>query len=401
MAHERSSILIVDDLPADRALLRRYLTPHGFDVSDAADGEEALALLRRQCFDLVLLDVEMPGLGGLEVLRTLRQDHSPTELPIMMATVRDSPGDIVEALRLGANDYVTKPFDLPVVLARAQTQRSLKQAIDQARQLQQSLTQQNAELEQANETLARTNRRMRQELEAAALVQKALLPATLPHLPGARFAWLYEPFAELAGDLVGLVGLSDRRACLYVLDVVHKGVKAALLAVMINRVLSGLLTAAGEDLSPVEAAAQLNREFPWDMRTQQFFSLMLGVLDRHAGEFRFIAAAQPGPIRLPADGEPQRLEVPGTFIGLGDGVYQEQCLPLARGDRLYLYTDGVFEPMNATGEQFGQPRCVEVLRAARSLPLDESLRRLACAAADWRAPQPLHDDLSLAAVELV
>jgi sigma-B regulation protein RsbU (phosphoserine phosphatase) len=402
MNPERGSLLIVDDDPAARVLLRHYLTPHGFDVTDAADGAAALALLERQRFDLVLLDVEMPpGPGGLEVLRNLRTLYSAADLPVMMATVRDGPSDIVEALNAGANDYVTKPFNLPVVLARLRTQHSLRQAVDRAQRLAQSLTHQNTALEQANEGLATVNRRMRHELAAAALVQEALLPAELPDLAGARFAWHYQPCAELAGDLLGLVGLDDRRACLYVLDVVDHGVKAALLAVMINRVLSRLLPASKGALSPIEVAAQLNQEFPWDMRTQQFFTLMLGVLDRQTGEFRFVSAGQPGPIHLPHGGEPKLFRLPGVPIGLGDGDYEEHRLSLGKGDRLYLYTDGLPEAMSPEGRAFTEERCGAVLAEARGLPLEEGLRKLVRTVEEWCAPRQPHDDLSLVAVELV
>src|SRR5262245_12202478 len=109
------SLLIVDDDLASRALLRRYLTGHGFTVAEAADGAAALKELNEGQFDLVLLDVEMPGVSGLEVLSAVRAAHAAAELPVMMATARDRGSDVVEALRLGANDYVTKPFDLPVV----------------------------------------------------------------------------------------------------------------------------------------------------------------------------------------------------------------------------------------------------------------------------------------------
>src|SRR5262249_47656779 len=155
-------------------------------------------------------------------------------------------------------------FDLPVVLARVQTQRALKLAVDRSRQLELSLAKRNADLELAN-------RKMREELEAAARVQEALLPGRLPSIPGTAFAWRYRPCAELAGDLLGLTDAGGGRVWLYLLDVVDHGVKAALLAVMINRVLSRLL-AADPPPSPAAVAAQLNREFPWDQRTQQFFT---------------------------------------------------------------------------------------------------------------------------------
>jgi DNA-binding NtrC family response regulator len=126
-----SSLLVVDDDETNRDVLVHRLKRQGYGVTQAQSGEEALELVRARGFDLVLLDVMMPGLSGLEVLQTLRREHPLTELPVIMATARDQSGDVVQALQLGANDYVTKPFDFPVVLARVRTQLSLKRAVEQ------------------------------------------------------------------------------------------------------------------------------------------------------------------------------------------------------------------------------------------------------------------------------
>ena len=112
------SLLVVDDNEANRDVLSRRLRHRGYVVSVAADGAEALALTETLNFDLILLDVEMPGMSGLEVLSRIRAHHSHTELPVIMVTARTEGADIVEAFRLGANDYVTKPVDFPVA-ARA------------------------------------------------------------------------------------------------------------------------------------------------------------------------------------------------------------------------------------------------------------------------------------------
>jgi sigma-B regulation protein RsbU (phosphoserine phosphatase) len=382
MTCEIGSLLLVDDDARARAELRRYLTANGFEIAEAAGGPEALALAKQGRYDVVLLDVEMPGQSGLEVLRVLRQTHDRGDLPVMMATVNDSPSDVVEALRLGANDYVTKPFVLPVVLERVRTQWALKQAT--------------AELKRANQ-------RMRQELEAASQVQRALLPPAARRLPGAEFAHHYRPCESLAGDLVGLVDLAEpTRVCLYVLDVESHGVKAALLAVMVNRVVARLL-AERADLPPGELAARLHREFPFNEQAPQFFTLMLGVLDADAAEFCFISAGHPGPLLLPRGGEVRPMRCPGTPIAClwADGVYEEHRLRLEKGDRLYLYSDGLFEAMNGEDRPFGVPRCAEVLAGARGEPLAEGLRRLLAAVEAWSAPGRPHDDITVAAVELM
>jgi two-component system KDP operon response regulator KdpE len=108
-------ILIVDDDPQIRRVMRVTLTGQGYEVDDAKSGEAALDKLRAERFDLVLLDVNMPGMDGLETCRAIR---GRSEIGIIMLTVRDGESDKVEALDAGADDYVTKPYNAPELLAR-------------------------------------------------------------------------------------------------------------------------------------------------------------------------------------------------------------------------------------------------------------------------------------------
>jgi DNA-binding NtrC family response regulator len=131
MSALHASLLVVDDDDTNREVLSQRLQRKGYTVSTAEDGARALEMIRGRRFDLVLLDIMMPGLNGLEVLQTVRRSCSLTDLPVIMATARDQSTDVVQALEMGANDYVTKPFDFPVVLARVQTQLCLKRAVEQ------------------------------------------------------------------------------------------------------------------------------------------------------------------------------------------------------------------------------------------------------------------------------
>lgn len=125
---ERATLLVVDDNEGNRDMLSRRLGKSGFTVEAVSSGREAIESIGRREPDLVLLDIMMPGMSGLEVLKVLRERHSTTELPIIMATANSKSEDIVEALELGANDYVTKPIDYPVVLARIESQLRQKVA---------------------------------------------------------------------------------------------------------------------------------------------------------------------------------------------------------------------------------------------------------------------------------
>ena len=112
-ANETGRLLVVDDVEANRDMLSRRLQRRGHDVAVAADGSEALRMIDEDAFDVVLLDIMMPGIDGLEVLRRVRAKLTTADLPIIMATAKEERESVVEALKLGANDYVTKPIDFP------------------------------------------------------------------------------------------------------------------------------------------------------------------------------------------------------------------------------------------------------------------------------------------------
>ena len=115
-------------------MLSRRLALHGYATTAAATGAEAMTYIRQTSFDVILLDVQMPGLSGYDVLREIRREWSSGVLPVIMVTAKDRSEDIVQALALGANDFVGKPIDLPVALARIRTQVLRKQAEDQLRE---------------------------------------------------------------------------------------------------------------------------------------------------------------------------------------------------------------------------------------------------------------------------
>ena len=120
------ALLIVDDEESNRDMLSRRLQRHGFEVLLAEDGRQALDSIGKQAPDLVLLDIRMPGMSGMEVLQAIRERSSPSQLPVIMVTAEGHSASIVEALQMGANDYITKPVDMPVALARIRTLLSQK-----------------------------------------------------------------------------------------------------------------------------------------------------------------------------------------------------------------------------------------------------------------------------------
>ena len=399
-------VLVVDDDGNNRDLLSRRLRKLGYETEVGQDGHHALKLIAERPYDVVLLDVMMPGLDGFEVLKIIRQGHPATDLPVIMATAKDESEDVIHALGLGANDYVTKPLDFPVVVARIQTQVSLKRAVEQVRQLERRLAERNQDLEEANA-------RMSRDLRAAARVQESLLPRTSPEVPGLDFAWAFRPCEELAGDGLNAVKLDDHRVALHVLDVSGHGVASSLMSVSVSRLLTPPSDAAsvlvkggdGPDrstpLPPAEVATRLNKMFPFEITTEQYFTLVYGVLDIRTGDFRYTLAGHPGPVLLTAGGQSHVLPGRGYPIGLADGPrpYNEWGHRLHPGDRLYLYSDGIPEAVSPQGTPFGMDRMLETLSASRDEPLCAGVNDLVNRVEQWSGASSVRDDISLLAVE--
>ena len=140
-------LLIVDDVHDNRAILGRRFQRRGYEIVEASSGAEALELIAAGEFDTVMLDVMMPEMDGTEVLRRIRARHSASALPVIMVTARSQSEDVVAALALGANDYVTKPVDFDVALARVNSQIERKRAEQQAQLSAERLRRMNDELE--------------------------------------------------------------------------------------------------------------------------------------------------------------------------------------------------------------------------------------------------------------
>jgi sigma-B regulation protein RsbU (phosphoserine phosphatase) len=392
-------VLIAEDDPISLEVLQSYLERWGHDVVAAEDGAAAWRLFEADDISLVISDWMMPNMDGLELVRRIRAASRSGYVYVILLTAKSRKEDIVRGMEAGADDFLVKPFDREELRVRLR-------AGERIVMLEQDLARRNDELLTAN-------RHMKQNLDAAARVQRALLPAALPEWNGVAFAWTFKPCEELAGDIFGVVPLDDRHVGLYVLDVSGHGVAAALLSVSVRHFLNWI-PAGGSVLwesipgkpgrqpaSPAEVARQLNRRFPLEETSGQYFTILYGVLDLPTREFRFVSAGHPGPVHLPRGRPPVLIRVSGQPIGITDEAdYEEYRLALGTGDRLYLYSDGIPEAFNAADEQFGMQRLMDTLAHFRTASLEASLARLVTHLEEWRGAAQLTDDVSVLAVEV-
>jgi len=240
-AGEALRVLVVDDSKVVRSAIRERLELGNLEVIEACNGDEALALVEKQVPDLVLLDVVMPGLDGITILKMLRNSYNKYQLPIIPVTCRDSTSEIVRALDFGANDYVTKPIDFDLLWARLSNQLMQKQAADYLRfaqaSLEQQIKQRTAELSSSNQKLKRV---IQERLLAEDRLQRQANYDELTGLPNRSLA------KDRLGQTVAKAKRQNQRPCVAFLDLDN-----------FKRVNDTLGHAAGDDLLR-EAARRLS-----------------------------------------------------------------------------------------------------------------------------------------------
>lgn len=260
-------------------------------------------------------------------------------------------------------------------------------------------------LKEANRQLEDANRRMVSNLEAAARIQRSLLPEERQQFKGILFSSVVQPCDELGGDALNVVPLRGGRFAVYTVDVSGHGVRASLLSVTLShwfsRVLSGP-KGRGFEFTPVEVAEELNRQFQIDEENAQYFTMCFGIVDVEAREFRYVAAGSPPSIVARRGGTADTLSVEGFPVGLVEVPgYEEQVVKLEPRDRMFLFTDGVFEAEDRQGEHYGTERLAVKVGKQRDKDLQDCVGAVLESVMLWRGGRELEDDASILAFELL
>jgi phosphoserine phosphatase RsbU/P len=328
---DEGTILLVDDDETSREMLARRLRRSGYVVSAVASGLHALGLARRQRFDLVLLDMIMPGLDGFQVLAKFKAEPGLREIPVIMLSALDEENGIARCIEMGAEDYLSKPFN-PVFL-RARVGACLEKKRLHDKELS------------TFQALQRTQRHLAQELASAADYVRSLLPQ--PLTGAVETEWCFQPSEGLGGDAFGYHWLDSDRLAIYLLDVCGHGVGAALLSVSALNTLRNQ-TITGADLGrPDEVLSALNRVFAMERQNNLFFSLWYGVYHLSRRELVFASAGHPPALLLsPEPGSSGticlRTEAPAVGC-FPEAQFRSANHSVPPGARLLVFSDGVFE----------------------------------------------------------
>jgi len=341
-------ILVADDDATSRRLLARILTRAGFICTEAPDGIEALKSLHANPPSLLLLDYDMPGMDGAEVLKRLRHDGNAivAQIPAIMLTGHGGEESEVLCLEAGADDFVTKPINEAVLRARIDTQLRL-------RSMRYQLQEQNDELEAWRRNLER-------DLEAARLTQQSLIPQKPPVLPGWEVAACYRPVIQVGGDIYGWLRMTDGRTLFWMVDATGHGASAALLTTLAKLLFQH---GAAENAAPVRVMEAVNNDFRSIFGARSFMTAMCVALDATTGRAGIVGAGHPPLLVARAGGRTESISSSAPPLGLLErSEFVETSVDLEPGDAFLLYTDGIYGSGHEENPRLSATRLAERLQ---------------------------------------
>ena len=372
-------LLVADDDEANRTMLARRLRRSGHEVTLASSGQEALAQLHLGSFDLLLLDIQMPGMNGYQVLEALKADAALAQVPVIVLSASDETSRVARCVEMGAEDYLAKPFDPVLLRARIHACLEKRQLRERERH--------------AYEALQQSQQELSQQLAEAADYVRSLLPSPLLTGP-VRADWRFLPSSELGGDAFGYHAVDKRHFAFYLLDVCGHGVGAALLSVSVMNVLKNRSMPQVDFTDPGAVLTALNQTFQMERHNNKFFTIWYGVFSVDTCELAFAGGGHPPAVLIaPNAAKPQLLQASGATIGaFPEVIYSTKRLVLPPGARFYLFSDGIYELERPNGVTVQLAEFVsELARPATNSKLDDVIHW----AAQVRSGAKFEDDVSL------
>jgi phosphoserine phosphatase RsbU/P len=382
---KKMTVLIVDDNAMNVMVIQEMLRREGYNVLQAAySAEEMFELLRSRSndgtmrvppkIDLILLDMMMPAMDGIEACRRLQEDIRFKDIPVIMVTAIGDSRKLAEALDAGASDFVTKPINKTELLARIRSALKLKRELDWHKE---------------------RDFRLRQELLLAKQVQESVLPDVVDD-PNVRIKAYFQASEELAGDMYTWHKLDDGRWAISIIDAMGHGISSSLVSMFIASILKESMRTLW---SPERVFRELNRRLMGlQCENELIHYYCTGIyvtLDIKRGRLEYVNAGHPpGLLYREDEMMPEHLTVSSPPLGMFENLdIETRSLSLTEKDRLYLFTDGLFGPFQG-GDEAQLEQLISFLHQARN---DEtSLEQLVgCKPLDGRS-----DDRCLVRVEL-
>ncbi len=344
---KKSLILIVDDIPKNLQVLGSILRAEGYEIAIAMNGKQALKVVEDILPDLILLDVMMPELDGYETCEILKKSRRTKDIPVIFLTAKTETEDIARGFKLGAVDYINKPFKSVELLARVKTHIDLKKS---------------------KEELEKSYQRLQDDLDIASVIQGFLLPKSFIITEKILFSSLYIPSTKIGGDLFDIIPISDSKFIVYIADISGHGIQAALIMTAVKSIISMIIEKEKETLDLYKIINLLNKILDRNLFRNNYMTMMLCLIDLEENIIKSFSAGHPPMAQydlISKKAEFIAMEKGSIPIGwLEDYDYskeEEHSVKLDDNKIYFLYSDGIFECENKDEEQLGMEGILEFL----------------------------------------
>lgn len=382
------TILIVDDEELMRMVAKRRLAKFNYRLLEAGNGEEALRVLERETVDLILADWMMPGLDGPGLCEEIKRHTQFRMIHFILMTELDHPTQIAEGLTRGADDFLPKTASDHEIISRVSAGLRARQLV--------------LDLAEANHLLSKKQAELDSELRSASDFVKGLLPPPGECIPGVRLEWTFLPSSHLGGDLFQVARWGEDYLGFMVLDMSGHGIGAALRAVSLSMFFNGEhIPKAFPSLDPGEIVTHLNQQNLMG-EDGNYFTIWIGVWQCSTRLLRYASAGHPGSVLVKKNKESIVLGGPSWPIGFSpEAVYRTESVVVHEGDRVYLFSDGIYEVMNGDGDIWGRKRLQQALES-------EGHRQMLCGlicilekSRAWNHQDFFDDDVALVGLEFL
>lgn len=382
------TILIVDDDPENLRYLGTVLEREEYNVCYAEDGKEALERVRERTPDVVVMDICMPEMDGIEACRLIKEEFREQFIPVMLLTgLRDTDSKVL-GLDSGADEYLTKPPDREEILARIR-------ALLRIRDLQDRLYRANLELQSTNQELTRAKKRIEDEIRIVGEIQQSFLTDVFPEHPELEFASFYEPSALAGGDYYDVIEISKSRWGLLMADVTGHGTPAAVVMAITHLLMNSVVNTFRY---PSTALKVINEKLNVHLAPTFYVTMFYGVLDLDEMQLIYSSAGHDTMLLHRArNNEVEQLRTDSGFpLKLVESdEYDEKITALEPGDRLVLFTDGIVEMRNEQTELFGYERLVPIIRREKHGTAQDLVDAIVEELQAFCPQRPYKDDVTL------
>ena len=374
-------------------------SPAMLPSSPTTDPNEVCELHRKNRYDLILLDLQMPGMDGFQVMEGLKEIEEDGYLPVLVITAQ--PDHKLRALQAGAKDFVSKPFDLAELRARVHNILEVRLLHLETKNYSKVLEETVRELEASREVIRlktlEERKKSEQELALAQETQESLLPRFLPQFENFRIHAFNNPTRYVGGDFYDFLQLSSGEWVGVLADVSGKGMPAALLSSM---VLGALSMEFRSRTQPQEVLNRVNQLLCEKSLPFQFVTLFLFLLSPH-GMGQFISAGHnPAYLFRSATGKIEELVSDAYVLGMFDfASYQSRTLHLYKGDILVVYSDGLTDAQNQQEEMFGEERLLKIIQQEAPSGSHALEQKFLKAIEEFTQGMPQTDDITFVVVE--